>query len=441
MIDKQTIIEVIKDFSEWEPPSLVEREVEVPLSLKIRRAVSIVGPRRAGKTFLMYQLIRRLLGRGVPRRRILYVNFEDYRLFGADFRDMAEIVDTFYELYPPRKGEKIWFFLDEVQNVPGWERVVRTLVDSGNVQVYVTGSSSKLLSLELATQLRGRTLVYEVYPFSFREFLRARGIEADPHPSSRQRYEIMNALSEYLEWGGYPEAVLEPEQRERILQEIWEVTVSRDIVERWKIRNTRVLRLLIRAVQESREFSIHRFYIYLKSLGIRVSKNTLYTYLEHLYDALVAFPLRKLSPSYKALEASIPKIYLVDNGLYAEKEKGRLLENLVFMELKRRGFKENVSLFYWRDPLGREVDFVLRKSTGRYELIQVAYQVTHSNMLRETSSLEKASKQLGRASGLIVTWDQEGVLGEGGVAARAVPLWRWLLGMGGRKNLSVGRGE
>ncbi len=433
MIDKQTIIEVIKDFSEWEPPSLVEREIEVPLNLRIRRAVSIVGPRRAGKTFLMYQLIRRLLRIGVPRRRILYVNFEDYRLFGADLRDMAEIVDTFYELYPPQKGEKTWLFLDEVQNVPGWERVVRTIVDSGNVQVYVTGSSSKLLSLELATQLRGRTLVYEVYPFSFREFLRARGIEADPHPSSRQRREILNALSEYLEWGGYPEAVLEPGQRERILQEIWEVTVSRDVVERWKIRNTRVLRLLIRAVQESREFSVHRFYNYLKSLGIRVSKNTLYTYLEHLYDALIAFPLRKISPSYKALEASIPKIYLVDNGLYAEKEKGRLLENLVFMELKRRGFKENTSLFYWRDPLGREVDFVLRKSASRYELIQVAYQITHSNILRETRPLEKASKQLGRAQGLIITWDQEGVLGEGGAAARAVPLWRWLLGMGGRK--------
>jgi len=427
MIDREIIMEVVKDSLEWEPPSLVERELKVPLELKIKRAVTIIGPRRAGKTYYMFQLIKTLLEKGVPRDRILYINLEDYRLEGADHRDLAKIIETYYEIHPQNRRKKVWLFLDEVQNVASWEKTVRTLIDTLNAQIYLTGSSSKLLSLEVATQLRGRTLTYEIYPFSFREYLKARGIKADPHPSSRQKSLILKALHEYLIWGGYPEAVLEPRNREKILQEIWEVTIARDIIDRWKIRNTKALRLLIRAIQESREFSVHKFHKYLKTLGIKVSKNTLYSYLEHLHDSLIAYPLRKYHPTYKQIEASIPKIYLVDNGLYPRKDEGKLLENLVFTELKRRGLKENRQIYYWKDPTGKEVDFIVMRQGKATQLIQATLELTHQNLEREVKPLLKAAKQLNPQKLTIITWNQQQTIKTNKHKIQVTPLWKWLI--------------
>ena len=426
VIEREVLVEVIRDFQEWEPPSLVRRELRVPLDLRIKRAISIIGPRRAGKTYYMFQLITDLLERGVERDRILYVNLEDYRLEGADYRDLGSILETYYEMYPENRGRKVWLFLDEVQNVRGWEKAVRTFIDRENVQVFVTGSSSKLLSREVATQLRGRALTYEIYPFSFREFLRARGFQPGEYLSSREKSALLNMLDEYLRWGGYPEAVIEHGKRRKILEEIWEVTIARDIVDRWKIRNLRVLRLLIRALQESREFSAHKFYNYLKSLGVRVSKNTIYNYLEYLYDSLVAYPLKKYSPSYKEVEASTPKIYLVDNGLYPRKEEGLLLENLVFMELKRRGYRENREMYYWRDPTGKEVDFLVLRG-GAAQLIQVAYELTYRNIDREVKPLVKAAKQLAVKDLTIITWNQQQTIRRGNLEIKVTPLWKWLL--------------
>jgi len=415
--------EVVRDFDEWEPPPMVERELRVPLNLGIRRAVSLIGPRRAGKTYYMFQLIRRVRGRG---RGVLYVNLEDYRLTGLDYRGLGELLEVFYELHPEARSGA-WLFLDEVQNVEGWERAVRTFIDRGGVRVFLTGSSSKLLSSELATQLRGRTLAYEVFPFSFREFLGARGFRARWPFSSRERSRLLGLLREYVEWGGYPEAVLEPRVRAQVLREIWEVTVTRDVVERWGVRNVKALRLLVAALQGSREFSAHRFYNYLRSLGLRVGKNTVYNYLEYLRDTLTVFLLHRYSPSYKRVEASIPKVYLVDDGLYGSKEWGRLFENTVFMELRRRGLREDAELYYWRGHSG-EVDFVAPREGL---LVQATVELGYDNERRELRPLAKASRELGAAKAYVITWDQEGVYEVEGVRVEAVPLWKWLIGRAG----------
>ena len=376
----------------------------------------------------MFQLMRGLLERGLDRERILYVNFEDYRLEGISHRDFGRIIEVYYEMFPENKWRKVWFFFDEVQNVPNWERIVRTIIDSGRAQVFITGSSSKLLSWEVATQLRGRTLAYEVYPFSFREFLKARGFKVEEYMSSYKRNLLLSLLDEYLKWGGYPEVVIEKERRRKILEEIWEVTIARDIIDRWKIRNIKALRLLTRAIRESREFSIHRFYNYLKSLGLRVSKNTLYNYLEYLHDSLIAFPLKKLSYTYKNIEMSIPKIYLVDNGLYMEwRNTGRLMENLVLIELKRRGYKENQNLFYWRDYTGKEVDFIIKEGGRVKQLIQVCYELTPDNEKREIGALMKASRELNCKNLQIITWNQEDTIERGNLKIEITPLWKWLL--------------
>jgi len=372
----------------------------------------------------MFQLMKILLERGVGRDRMLYINFEDYRLEGINYIDLKKIVEIYYEMYPENSRLKVWFFLDEIQNVGGWEKVVRNIMDRWNIQIFLSGSSSKLLSREIATQLRGRTLTYIVYPFSFKEFLRARNFRIEKYMSSYEKNRLLNLLNEYLVYGGYPEAVIERERRMKILREIWDVTIARDIIDRWRIRNIRALKLLIRALRKSREFSIHKFYRYLKSLGLKISKNTLYNYIEYLNDSLILYLLKKYSPSYKDIEMSIPKIFFVDNGLYmAEESISKLMENLVFMELRRRNYVENEKLFYWKNSFGREVDFIVLDG----ELIQVCYELTYENRDREIKSLIKASKQLNYKKLRILTWNQEDTININNRKIEITPLWKWLV--------------
>ena len=424
MIDRETIVEIIRDYQEMDLPDLIKRNIDIPLDLRIKRAISIIGPRRAGKTYTMFQLMKILLERGVGRDRMLYINFEDYRLEGINYIDLKKIVEIYYEMYPENSRLKVWFFLDEIQNVGGWEKVVRNIMDRWNIQIFLSGSSSKLLSREIATQLRGRTLTYIVYPFSFKEFLRARNFRIEKYMSSYEKNRLLNLLNEYLVYGGYPEAVIERERRMKILREIWDVTIARDIIDRWRIRNIRALKLLIRALRKSREFSIHKFYRYLKSLGLRISKNTLYNYIEYLNDSLILYLLKKYSPSYKNIEMSIPKIFFVDNGLYmAEESISKLMENLVFMELRRRNYVENEKLFYWKNSFGREVDFIVLDG----ELIQVCYELTYENRDREIKSLIKASKQLNYKKLRILTWNQEDTININNRKIEITPLWKWLI--------------
>jgi len=424
MIDRETIVEIIRDYQEMDLPDLIKRNIDIPLDLRIKRAISIIGPRRAGKTYTMFQLMKILLERGVGRDRMLYINFEDYRLEGINYIDLKKIVEIYYEMYPENSRLKVWFFLDEIQNVGGWEKVVRNIMDRWNIQIFLSGSSSKLLSREIATQLRGRTLTYIVYPFSFKEFLRARNFRIEKYMSSYEKNRLLNLLNEYLVYGGYPEAVIERERRMKILREIWDVTIARDIIDRWRIRNIRALKLLIRALRKSREFSIHKFYRYLKSLGLRISKNTLYNYIEYLNDSLILYLLKKYSPSYKNIEMSIPKIFFVDNGLYmAEESISKLMENLVFMELRRRNYVENEKLFYWKNSFGREVDFIVIDG----ELIQVCYELTYENRDREIKSLIKASKQLNYKKLRILTWNQEDTININNRKIKITPLWKWLI--------------
>lgn len=424
MIDRETIVEIIRDYQEMDLPDLIKRNIDIPLDLRIKRAISIIGPRRAGKTYTMFQLMKILLERGVGRDRMLYINFEDYRLEGINYIDLKKIVEIYYEMYPENSRLKVWFFLDEIQNVGGWEKVVRNIMDRWNIQIFLSGSSSKLLSREIATQLRGRTLTYIVYPFSFKEFLRARNFRIEKYMSSYEKNRLLNLLNEYLVYGGYPEAVIERERRMKILREIWDVTIARDIIDRWRIRNIRALKLLIRALRKSREFSIHKFYRYLKSLGLRISKNTLYNYIEYLNDSLILYLLKKYSPSYRDIEMSIPKIFFVDNGLYmAEESISKLMENLVFMELRRRNYVENEKLFYWKNSFGREVDFIVLDG----ELIQVCYELTYENRDREIKSLIKASKQLNYKKLRILTWNQEDTININNRKIEITPLWKWLI--------------
>jgi len=428
MISRETWIKITKDFQEFELPEMVERDTSVEIDLPIKRAISIIGPRRAGKTYLMFQIIKKLLAGGVEKNRILYVNFESDLLIGCTLEDLRKMVEIFYEIHPENKRRKIYMLFDEIQNILYWERFVRAVIDGENSQVFISGSSSKLLSKEISTQMRGRIIPYHVYPFSFKEFLKAKDFKIDMHLSSSQKANMLNLLKKYLD-GSYPETVFFEQEKEKIFKEILDVTIYRDVIERFKVKNVKVLRLLLKGLVSSTYFSIHKFYNYLKSLGLKVSKTTIYAYAEYFSDSLILYMLRKYSKSYKEVEQTAPKIYFVDNGLLAINgidDFGRFMESAVFLELLRRNYAPNNDLFYF-SMNNKEVDFVLKKR-GKPQLMQVCYSINDFNTKeRELSALVKASEELNCKDMTVVTWDYENVEKYKNKRIKFVPLWKWLV--------------
>ncbi|NJE02606.1 ATP-binding protein [Thermococcus sp. MV11] len=417
MIERETWAEVILDYRSL-PFDGVEREIDVRIP-NTQMALAIIGPRRAGKTYLMRQIIEKLRSEGVPEEKVAYVNLEDPRLVGASLEDLMTLLEVLREM----GGEKLHLFLDEVQAVDGWERFVRYLLDTGH-RVFVSGSSSKLLSKEIATQLRGRSVSVRVFPFSFGEFLKARGFAVKRYLSSAEKAELRSLLREYLEWGGYPEVVLNPHMRIEVLRGILDLAIYRDIVERWGVRNVSALRLLLKILARSSHLTLTKAYSTMKSLGVSIGKGTLADYLEYLSDAFILHRLPPYVKSYKKAELLGFKPYLVDNGLLritGVKDRGRLLENLVMVELLRRGFEPGEDLFYvpgddW------EVDFLAGD-----ELIQVSYELHPLNRERELKALVSASERIGAERLTVITFADRERVELRGKKIDVVPLQDWLL--------------
>ncbi|MCF7910497.1 ATP-binding protein [Candidatus Pacearchaeota archaeon] len=426
MINKDKWASLIKDFYELELPESFEREIKIPLEKPINRSVSIIGPRRAGKTYLMFNLIKKLLDKGIDKEKILYINFEKAGLLPLDSNNLVSMKETFYELNPNLKQKQTWFFLDEIQNVSNWEIFVRTCLDEG-INVFISGSSSKMLSKDISTSMRGRTLTYTVFPFSFREYLLFKEIKLKKYFSSSEKSKIINLFKKYLYDGGYPEQIIYNEEKEKILSNIYETTLFKDVIERENVRNIPVIKQLIKALISSKEFSVNKFYNYLKSLNLKVSKNSLYNYVGYLEDAFFVFLLKKFDLSYKKAEQSLPKVYFIDNGVLNVNgidDKGRLLENLVFLELMRRG--KDVS--YYQNVLHEEVDFVLKKGKKVGELIQVCYDFENfTTKEREFKILVKASDEFNCDNLTLISMDKEGEESYKNKKIKFVPVWKWCL--------------
>lgn len=425
MINKDKWAEIIKDFHEEKMPEIIQREKEIKTESNIKRAISIIGPRRAGKTYEMLFLISKLREK-YGADKILYVNFERADLEVLSYKDLVNMLETYYEIYPKNKESRIWLFLDEIQNVSQWEIFVRTCLDDG-ISVFLSGSSSKLLSKEIATSMGGRNLSYYIYPFSFKEFLSAKKFEIKSFYSSKEKALLNNLLEDYLIYGGYPEAVIYRDEREKIIKDIFDTAIFKDVIERGKIRNTKALKLLINALIGSKEFSIHKFYNFIKTQGIKISKDSLYKYTELLNDAFIVFLIRKYTLSYKKSEQSIPKVYFVDNGLLTIKgidDKGRLLENIVFNELCRA--EEDIA--YYQTPLKEEVDFVIKKGKKVKQLIQVCYDLNNfMTRDREIKPLIKASEEFECDDLILINMYEEKIEEVDKKKIKIVPLWKWLL--------------
>lgn len=434
MISKEKWVEIIRDWNGKEIPKAIHRDIKINLETDIKRAISIIGPRRVGKTYEMFILIK-FIAEKLGKDKTLYINFERADLGIIDYMDLVKMLETYYEIFPENKRKKIWLFLDEIQNVSLWEKFVRTCLDN-EIKVIISGSSSKLLSREIATSMGGRSLSYNLFPFSFKEYLKAKNFEINKFLSSEERSKLINFFGDYLIYGGYPESIFYENERAKILSDIFETAILKDVIERHKIRNINVVRILVTALLSSKEFSINKFYNYLKSQNIKVGKNALYNYVSYLEDAFFVFTLRKFNLSYKKSGQSLPKIYFVDNGFLTINridDKGKLLENLVFVELLRR----NLDIAYYQSTTKEEVDFLIKEGKKVKQLIQVCFDIENFNTHdREIRAIIKASEEFKCNNLLVLTNSLEKQEVSKGKKIIIKPVWKWLLEKDSKKKHS-----
>jgi len=428
---KNVISQLIDDFHERNFPELVTRNKEFS---EVRgKADVVIGMRRAGKTWFCYQKIKELIASGIKKEKILYLNFEDDRLLEFAVNHFQEILDVYFGKYPEHRRDRCFFFFDEIQRIDQWELFIRRLLDTENLQIFITGSSSKLLGSEIATSLRGRSLAVEIFPFSFEEFLKFHKLFQDlPKTFGANTASVLRkAAKDYLEVGGFPEVQnLERNLRIEVLQGYIDSVLLKDIIERHKVSNVLVLKHLVRHVMNSAggQFSVNKFFNTMQSMAIKSTKNSLYEYLDHLTDAFLFYKVPIHSRSEKSRLINPAKIYTIDTGLLNAMSfrnsynYGRLLETMVFMHLRRGG--HDVEYVTTKD--GYEADFLARhRISGETQLIQVCWEMSDKKTFeRELRGLKSAMDDLSLSTGTIVTWDDETVIDN---KIKVIPVWKWLL--------------
>jgi predicted AAA+ superfamily ATPase len=416
---------IIADFHQNPLPEFRRRALEVPVHLK--KIISIVGPRRAGKTFYLYQIMTDLEQSGVAREQMLYINFEDERLDLEGNNDI--ILDAYRELYPDQDLNRLYIFFDEIQELPDWEKFVRRVSDTISKHIFLTGSNAKLLSKEIATSLRGRALTFEILTLSFSEYLDFQDLPTKVPVSSKEKALVSRAFEQYYRWGGFPE-LLEMDERfkAKALQEYFNVMLYRDLIEHYRISDPSVLKYLMKRLIESftREFSVHKIYNDLKSRGFSIGKDSLYAMADEVFAIYMLARVERYDPAVLKREKSNKKIYLYDNGFatamhynFAD-DHGKLLENIVFRHL--RAFREE--LYFLRN--GWECDFVVLSHGSPNLFVQVTSRLDQDNFTREVKGLAAARDYIGNGQALLLVENVAPHL-EIPEWIRVAPIEEWLL--------------
>lgn len=399
-----------------------------------KKATVCIGVRRSGKSTYMAQRMQGLLDAGVSRQNILSLNFFDDRLHSLQQDGLGAVIEAYYSLYPEKKNtEAIHCFFDEIQAVTGWEPFVERLLRTENCEVYITGSSAKLLSKEIATQMRGRALAWEMFPFSFRELLDLRGFTDPIAFSTKQRLLIQKAFAEYWEKGGFPEVTnLDRSLRIKIHQEYFHTVMFKDIVERHDIAHPKaVIDLAHWLVDHAASmYSINSLSGYLQSLGHKVPKASVADYLAWFEDAYFFFTVQIFDASLARRNVNPKKIYCIDHALVTSTSSGilvnsgHLLENLVFTALRH----SHTTIYYYRTKSGKEVDFVVPQQKRAKTLIQVCETLkSPQTEKREVSALQEAMRELNLKSSIIVTRNEEKQIAVEAGTISVIPAWRFLL--------------
>ena len=434
-MDKNEIIKIFGDWNFWDKD--LNTGINRPYYLdKIKNfhesshIIVITGARRSGKSFIMRQTAKALIKGSIRKNNILIVNFEDPRFVELNTKTLQQVYDVYLEFLNPQ--EKSYLFLDEIQEVKDWEKWVRTIHELDKAKIIISSSNAKLLSRELSTLLTGRHLDLVIFPLSFKEFLKFKNVDLS------KRFEIVNKeieikrlLREYIEFGSFPEVVLGGEKRQ-ILLNYFEDLLNKDIVRRFKIRKSKEL------------ISLAKFYlgnisslITFSSLErtLNITADTVEKFSRYLEDTFILFFLKRFSYKFKEPEKSPRKVYAIDVGLANtigfrfSQNMGRLAENLVFLELKRKEMLgSNLEIYYWKDVNHREVDFLLKENLKVRQLIQVCWEVNRPETKnREIRALLKAMKEFNLEEGLIITDDYKAEENIKGKKINYIPLWEWYL--------------
>ena len=409
---------------------LIRRKIQDNIEpfIKFKEVVIITGPRRGGKSSLMKLICDDLIKKDrVPPSNILYLNFEDERFIEFNAAgDFAQIYELFLQINKPTG--RLYFFLDEIQNVIGWERWVNRLYENENIKIFLTGSNASLLSSEISTALTGRNRTITNFPFSFGEFLNFKNyrLQENDFYQTKKRAKIKSFFQEYLKLGGYPEIVKINDPT--LLEQYFKDIIYRDILPRYSIKKIKEIRELCLFLA-SNLGSIHSYSRLQNLIGVK-SLNTVKTYLEILEEVFLFFRINLFDYSIKRQIYNPSKIYIIDTALgnsisfkFSE-NIGHIYKNLVFLELKRRS-KE---IYYWKSKKGKEVDFLIKKGLNIEETIQVSYNLNDKKTLeREIESLLIAKDEFKIEHLSIITEDEEMEKEIEGVKIKIIPLWKWLL--------------
>ena len=407
---------------------IVEKQSEIANIELITRNIDLepnanyvfIGLRRAGKSYMLYQHIKSLIESGrATINDILYINFEDERLGTINVAELGVLLDAYRELY----DGKPFVFLDEIQNITGWEKFARRLADS-KYRVFVTGSNAKMLSKDIYTTLGGRFLEKEIYPFSFEEYLKFNNITLEKNwEYGAERIRIIKLLHDYFYFGGFPESFAMLDKRSYI-NSLYQKILLGDIISRNEIRNENAIRVLAKKLAESvmQPSSLARIKNIINSTGVTISRNTLVDYLRFLSEAYLIFGISNFSDTLSDRE-TFKKRYFFDNGLlnlFLFNPETALLENLVALTLKQR-YKDD--LYFYKQNI--EVDFYI---PSQNRAIQVAYSISDPDTRkRETTALLKLSRYLPAEHLTIITFDEEQTIETDGIAIEVIPIWKWLL--------------
>lgn len=420
MIQKEVIREIL-----LENRKEVEFQQIVPRNFQMEDFANyvLIGVRRAGKSFMLYQQIQQNLKRGITWDSMLYINFEDERLMGMTAQELNLIL----EVHGMMSKERPILFLDEIQNINGWEKFARRLADN-KYRVYITGSNAKMLGCDVATTLGGRYITKHIMPYSFPEFLQANEVSYDSNTLATTfgRAEVQRHFTNYFRFGGFPEGARLASKRDYI-NSVYQKIYLGDIASRNKIENQFSLRVLFRKLAESvkQPISFTRLTNIIASTGAKLSKPTLINYLEYSKDAFLVYPIKNIADNLTQRETN-PKYYFVDNGIIsilAMDVDTSLLENMVAMELLRRYGQEEQVFFYNKNV---EVDFYIPDAATA---IQVSYNPKKSDETweRESTALIKLSKVLDCKRLIILTYELEENIELKGLNIEVIPVWKWLL--------------
>lgn len=439
--ESDAIREVVAEGMTRPIPGGIERDVAIPRLAE--RASVLKGVRRCGKTYRMYQRMRELLARGIERSDMLFVDFEDDRLEGASDNVIGDVAEAYMRATAGRGAERRYLFFDEVQNVDGWGRPLRRLTQNPQFEICVSGSSARMLSDDIATEFRGRGISAEVYPLSFREFLRGRGIEApaDAGFASPELGRVCAAaFCDYLDVGGFPEVQgADGPTRVAALQDVVWTIAARDLAERHGLPLSGTRRFMQRALRMSgREFSANKVYNALRSMHVPLSKADAHALPELCEDAYLFFLVSRFGATETEASQGKRKLYAIDPGLQfalgpaSSADLGQRLEDAVYVELRRRLRGDPLSsIGFYRTAGGFEVDFCVGDADTREpsELYQVSARVRDEGTLRrEVRALSQALDETGLGRGILIVLDAHEVPDPGDPRIRVIDAWRWMLG-------------